>query len=173
MQLGTYVDGRPLSYDDTTGMFLVGEAPVTADQVRAYEAAGQLSWTRPDVAEWFHRSFPVAPAPADTSKNPAVIAIVVVAVCMLLFFICGILVAIAIPVFSSARTSAETKQCFANERTIEGAALTVEADTGKLPGSIGGMVPEYLAEEPVCPIAGPYDYDVTTGVADCAEHGHF
>jgi len=172
MQLGTYVDGRPLTYVETTGTFLVGEAPVTAEQVRAYEAAGQLTWTQADMAEWFHRSFPVA-APTEKSKNAAVIAIVVVAVCLFLFLICGILVAIAIPVFSAAEGSAQTKQCYANERTIEGAALLAEAETGEIPKSVGGMVPDYLAEAPVCPIAGPYDYDVTTGVADCAEHGHF
>ncbi len=172
MQLGTYVDGRPLTYVETTGTFLVGEAPVTAEQVRAYEAAGQLTWTQSAIAEWFHSSFPVT-APAEKPKSGAVIAIVVVAVLFVLLFICGILVAIAIPVFSAAKMSAQTKQCYANERTIEGAALVAESETGELPKSVGGLVPEYLKQVPVCPIAGPYDYDVTTGVADCAEHGHF
>jgi len=172
MQLGTYVDGRPLTYVETTGTFLVGEAPVTADQVRAYAAAGQLTWTQPDVAAWFYRSFPV-PAAAEKTKNTAVIAIVVVAVCMLLLFVCGILVAIAIPVFNAAKMNALTKSCYANERTIEGAALTYQADNGALPASVEALAPAYIVEIPECPVAGPYDYDPELGQTDCAEHGHF
>ena len=173
MQLGTYVDGRPLNYDETTGAFVVGEAPVTADQVRAYDAAGQLTWTRPDIAEWFHRSFPVAPASASKPRNPALIVIIVVAVLGVLLFCCGILAAIAIPVFSSAQGGAETKTCYANERTIEGAALIYQEDNSELPASIEALVPEYLDETPTCPVAGPYQYDPETGLTDCSEHGHF
>lgn len=175
MQLGTYADGRPLTYDETTGAFLVGDAPVTADQVRAYEAAGHLAWSRPDIATWFHSSFP-ATAPVVAEKKPhttAIVVIVVLAILGFLLFVCGLLAAIAIPVFSSAQEDAQALQCYANERTIEGAAQMCVAQTGEIPASVGGMVPEYLAEVPRCPIAGPYDYDVTTGVADCAEHGHF
>lgn len=175
MQLGTYTDGRPLTYDEATGGFLVGDAPVTAEQVRAYEAAGQLVWSRPDIASWFHSSFPTA-APVVAEKKPrntALVVIVIVAILGFLLLVCGVLAAIAIPVFSSAKEDAQMRQCFANERTIEGAAEMCEVETGEIPASVGGMVPEYLAEEPMCPIAGAYDYDVTTGVADCAEHGHF
>lgn len=175
MQLGTYTDGRPLTYDETTGAFHVGDAPVSAEQVRAYEAAGHLVWSRPDIASWFHSSFPAAaPAVAEKkSRTTAIVVIVVLAILGFLLFVCAILAAIAIPVFSSAKEDAQALQCYANERTIEGAAGMCEAETGEIPASVGGMVPEYLAEEPRCPIAGPYDYDVTTGVANCAEHGHF
>ena len=131
MQLGTYADGRPLTYDETSGAFLVGDAPVTADQVRAYEAAGQLVWSRPDIAAWFHSSFPAA-SPIVAEKKPhttAIVVIVVLAILGFLLFVCGILAAIAIPVFRSAGNDAQTLQCYAN--------------------------------------------DVSTGVADCAEHGHF
>ncbi len=173
MQLGTYVDGRPLTYNEATGGFLVGEAPVTADQVRAYEAAGQLTWTQPDMAEWFHRSFPVAPASADKPKNTAVIAVAVVVVCLFLFFVCGILVAIAIPVFNASKMNAQKKQCYANERTIEGAALIYQADNDEFPASIEALVPTYIKETPLCPVAGPYQYDPEIGTTECAEHGHF
>jgi len=173
MQLGTYVDGRPLNYDETTGAFQVGEAPVTADQVRAYEAAGQLTWTRPDMAAWFHRSFPVAPASADKPRNPALVVVIVVVVLAVLLFCCGILTAIAVPVFRAAQGEAEMKSCYANERTIEGAALTYQVDNNELPASIEALVPGYIEVTPMCPVAGPYEYDPETGTADCAEHGHF
>jgi len=171
MQLGTYIDGRPLTYDQSTGTFLVGEAPVTAEQVRAYEAAAQLTWANADIATWFHTSFPAQDA-KGSGKGP-VIAIVAVVALFILIFICGIAVAIAIPVFNAAKTNAQTKSCYANERTIEGAALTYQADNGELPGSLSDIVPAYITEEPQCPVAGPYDYDPETGLADCVEHGHY
>ena len=173
MQLGTYIDGRALSYNETTGMFLVGEAPVTSDQVRAYEAAGQLTWAQPDIAEWFHRSFPVAPASAGKPRNPALVAIIVVAVLVMLMFCCGILTAIAVPVFNAAKINAEKKSCYANERTIEGAALTYQADSDELPASIEALVPTYIKENPMCPVAGPYEYDPEIGAAECVDHGHY
>jgi competence protein ComGC len=91
----------------------------------------------------------------------------------ILVFMCGIMVAIAIPVFNAAKMNALKKSCYANERTIEGAALTYQAENNELPGSISDVVPDYIAEEPVCPVAGPYDYDPETGTADCVEHGHY
>jgi len=40
MELGTHIDGHPFTYDQEVGMFAVGDAPVNADQVRVYSAAG-------------------------------------------------------------------------------------------------------------------------------------
>jgi len=171
MQLGTYIDGRPVTYDQSTGTFLVGQAPVTAEQVRSYEAAQQLTWVNADVAAWFRTSFP-APGQGKSEKGP-VIAIVAVVAIFIIVFVCGILVAIAIPVFNAAKLNAQTKSCYANERMIEGAALTYQADNNELPGSISDVVPEYIPKEPACPVAGPYDYDPETGLAECIEHGHY
>jgi len=176
MELGTYIDGRPLTYVESTGTFLVGEAPVSADQVRAYEAASQLTWARPDIAEWFHRSFPVAPVVAPlppAQKSSAVAVVIIVGVLAVLLFMCGILTAIAIPVFNAAKTNAEKKSCWANERVIEGSALIYQADKQALPTSIEALIPEYIDEVPECPADGRYDYDPTTGKADCSVHGHF
>lgn len=168
MELGTYMDGRTLTYDEGTGTFAIGAAPVSAEDVRRYSAAGQIRWATPDIEAWFHRSFPPA-----KKKNGAVIAIIVIAAIFMLVFICGILVAIAIPVFNAAKINALTKSCYANERTIEGAAQTHLAENGTLPDSIETLVPTFIAETPVCPADGEYTWDSSTGVVTCSEHGHY
>jgi len=96
---------------------------------------------------------------------------------MVVVLIIGILVAIAIPVFNAAKASAQEKACFANQRTLEGAAQTYQADGNTLVGLTvadltGGG---YVKTAPTCPTTGAgYTFadDVGT-VADCATHGHF
>ena len=46
---------------------------------------------------------------------------------MVVVLIIGILVAIAIPVFNSARQNAQKRSCYANQRTLDGAAHSYEA----------------------------------------------
>src|SRR5450759_244426 len=75
---------------------------------------------------------------------------------MVVVLIIGILVAIAIPVFNAARANAQTKSCFANERTAEGAAHSYEASSGTMPGTgiavlWAALVPAYIAKQPHCP----------------------
>jgi len=71
---------------------------------------------------------------------------------MVVVLIIGILVAIAIPVFNAAKANAQKKACFANQRTIEGAAQTYQADAGVMPTYAqllaGGT---YIKVEPLCP----------------------
>ena len=62
MELGYYMDGRRLTYRQETGTFDIGQAPVTADYVRGYDAAGQIRWDRPEYRGWFYANFP-APQP--------------------------------------------------------------------------------------------------------------
>lgn len=64
MIVGTYVDGRPLTYDESNGSFAVGDVPVTTDLVRAYRQAGQLEWLSPEIGVWFEGSFPALPTTA-------------------------------------------------------------------------------------------------------------
>ncbi|MEI7814714.1 MAG: FxLYD domain-containing protein [Coriobacteriia bacterium] len=73
MELGKYFDGRPLTYDESTGTFRVGEAAVSAEQVRGYAAAAQITWANPDMAFWFGRSFPgsAVPSPAQPAAGAA------------------------------------------------------------------------------------------------------
>ena len=73
---------------------------------------------------------------------------------MVVVLIIGILVAIAIPVFNTAKTNAQRRACFSNQRTLEGAANTFYAENAAAPGSVGVLVPDYLKDVPSCP-AGP------------------
>jgi len=52
---------------------------------------------------------------------------------MVVVLIIGILVAIAIPIFNAAKGAAQEKTCFANQRTIDGATQSYQAETGFLP----------------------------------------
>lgn len=73
---------------------------------------------------------------------------------MVVVLIIGILVAIAIPVFNTAKTNAQRRACFSNQRTVEGAANTYAAESGVAPASINALQPDYLKALPDCP-AGP------------------
>jgi prepilin-type N-terminal cleavage/methylation domain-containing protein len=84
---------------------------------------------------------------------------------MVVVLIIGILVAIAIPVFNAARASAQQKACFANRRTVEGAARTYAAENaGVLPATVAAMVPTYIKSAPICPAGGTYTWDGTVDV---------
>ncbi|TLM80334.1 MAG: type II secretion system protein [Actinobacteria bacterium] len=96
---------------------------------------------------------------------------------MVVVLIIGILVAIAIPVFNTAKANTQRKSCFANQRTIEGAAQTYAAENdGNYPDAVADLVPVYIKTAPQCPV-GPTAYgaiDTSDGnLADCANHGHF
>ena len=104
---------------------------------------------------------------------------------MVVVLIIGILVAIAIPVFNSAKANAQEKTCFANQRTIEGASQTWEAEFGNMTGltSVAVLEPGYLKAVPACPGGGdPYDFvastDGTSTLVGCVKggtdfHGHY
>ncbi len=111
---------------------------------------------------------------------------------MVVVLIIGVLVAIAIPVFNAARANAQTRTCFANQRTIEGALTTYRAITGVLPGAgrLNGngtpstadvLVPQYLKAAPKCPTTGQWYYldaagtvvGDTSAIGFAAGHSHF
>jgi prepilin-type N-terminal cleavage/methylation domain-containing protein len=108
---------------------------------------------------------------------------------MVVVLIIGILVAIAIPVFNAASSSARQKACFSNQRVIEGAAQQFLAAapsnvipvgpidaTNALVGANG-----YIKEIPKCTNAGaaglPYSINAsgTTGCPDATTlvHPHY
>ncbi len=73
---------------------------------------------------------------------------------MVVVLIIGILVAIAIPVFNSAKKNAQKKSCFANQRTIDGATQSYQAEFGVFPvaDGIDGLVStDYLKVIPTHP----------------------
>jgi len=82
---------------------------------------------------------------------------------MVVVLIIGVLLAIAIPVFNAAKASAQRKTCFANQRTLEGAAQTYLAQQAVLPpaGTITDTcwaVPTLVKVVPFCPLGGPTSY---------------
>jgi len=104
---------------------------------------------------------------------------------MVVVLIIGILVAIAIPVFNASRTNAQKRSCYANQRIIEGAAMTYLADHGAMPtagavDSASWVIPTYIKRAPTCP-SGPtngiYSIDASGTVDDCTygtpAHLHF
>lgn len=90
---------------------------------------------------------------------------------MVVVLIIGVLVAIAVPVFNSARSNSERKSCFANMRTVEGAYQTWHGDNLSLAVPVAGptdwnsvmgvLVPNYVKNEPVCPAQRTIDYTAT------------
>ena len=92
MELGTYTDGRPLTYDPGSGAFRIGSAPVTLDQVLAYDRAGQLRWVNPETGAWARQ---LGGTPAPPFGQPEVREVTAVTQA-------------APPPFPSARTAAQT-----------------------------------------------------------------
>ncbi len=60
MNLGSYVDGRTLTYDEGAGVFAVGGTPVTVEQLRGYAVAGQIAWLSDEYRQWFYSAFPAS-----------------------------------------------------------------------------------------------------------------
>lgn len=95
---------------------------------------------------------------------------------MIVILIIGILVAIAVPVYNSARSSAQRGACQDNMRTIDSAIMQYSiAKDGAWPSGMSDLVPTYLASPtPQCPI-GPTDYNwdatVTPPTVTCP-NGH-
>lgn len=111
---------------------------------------------------------------------------------MVVVLIIGILVAIAIPVFNAARANAWRRSCHANQRTIEGAAQSFQAERGTLPAAVADLTTPgpngdvYIKVAPTCPrpgssaaagytlnAAGDTVVACTGGTTTAPDHGHF
>ncbi len=109
---------------------------------------------------------------------------------MVVVLIIGILVAIAIPVFSAAKYRAQLRTCFANQRSIESAAAMWLVDSTQPISVLAGQVnathrlinPTFLLKPPSCPTApnaaaGLYSVDSSGNVLACTfgtpTHGSF
>jgi len=90
MQIGTYADGRVISYDESSGWFDVGGTPVSVDAVVSYDAVGSVAWDRPDLRDWVlslprtkPTATPVIGPTAKKSKNgiAVTLAMILLALC--------------------------------------------------------------------------------------------
>lgn len=110
---------------------------------------------------------------------------------MIVVLIIGVLVVMAVPIYTASQNNAQQKACYANQRTIEGAVQTYRAASGvaSVAGTVDGshilVTADFLKAAPSCPLdgaAGYYGLDVDGTVTDypprCAAstapiHGHF
>lgn len=91
---------------------------------------------------------------------------------MVVILIIGILVAIAVPLYTKSQARAQESACKANLRTLMGSIAQYAAENGKNPDSLDQLVPDYLKSLPRCPAGGNYTYDKTKGTVTCSIQNH-
>ncbi|HEY3318562.1 MAG TPA: type II secretion system protein [Coriobacteriia bacterium] len=91
--------------------------------------------------------------------------------------IIGILVAIAVPVFTHAKDDAQRKACFSNERAVESAysayisASEVQTPVTNWNELMAVTIPTLLSSQPACPSDGVYTW--SDGSVRCSIHGNY
>jgi prepilin-type N-terminal cleavage/methylation domain-containing protein len=102
---------------------------------------------------------------------------------MVVVLIIGILVVIAVPIFNAARATAQQRTCFANQRTLEGSAISWSSQYGTYPapGTVDATHPlvvnGFVKSPPTCPLGGQqYGLDasgtITAASLSCG-HAHY
>ena len=90
-----------------------------------------------------------APPPVATGgSNTAIIAVVVVFGGLIVIAIIGVLAAIAIPNFLTAKQRAMQKRTIADIRTLAVAAESYATDNNEYPKSVDALAPKYIATIP-------------------------
>lgn len=96
---------------------------------------------------------------------------------MIVVVVIGILVAIAIPVYTNTVVTVEKRACQANVRIINGAAVQYWNKYGKYPEHLSDLInPVFLQAMPKCPTTkAVYEeakYNPSTGTVECTEPSH-
>lgn len=73
----------------------------------------------------------------------------------------------------SAGSDAEVQACFANQRVLYGGVQMYLLENDSPPATFDELVPDIIAEVPVCPAGGIYTLDVTTREVSCSVHGQY
>ena len=91
---------------------------------------------------------------------------------MIVVAIIGLLAAIAIPSFVSARTKSQTNACINNLRQIDGAKDQFGLENDNAAPAMTDLVPEYIKKTPDCPGGGTYTVNALGTDPVCSVAGH-
>jgi type IV pilus assembly protein PilA len=96
---------------------------------------------------------------------------------MIVILIIAILVAIAVPVYLNSKSNAEKRTCQANQRTVDGAIQSYQANDSsqRYPASWGDMTAatvRVIKTVPTCPSGGTYtlEADASPPFLSCTKH---
>jgi type IV pilus assembly protein PilA len=81
---------------------------------------------------------------------------------MIVVAIIGLLAAIAVPNFVSARATAANNACNGLLQKIDSAVINFQADNGAWPAAIADVAPYFLGGTPTCPSTGVVSLSATT-----------
>ncbi len=94
---------------------------------------------------------------------------------MVVVTILGVMLAIAIPAYSSARKRSSETSCARNRSILDQAKLLWMVDNGKVYSDevlFKDLLPEYIAEPPYCEAKGQYVLNGLQGETTCTAHSH-
>ena len=92
---------------------------------------------------------------------------------MIVILIIGLLLAIAVPQFLTARENSQEKACWSNQQKLEAAKHMWIMDYARGSGSspvMADLVPEYIKHEPECPTHAVYVLGNGLVAVTCPEH---
>lgn len=99
---------------------------------------------------------------------------------VIVVLIIGILVAIAVPVYSATQDNARLKACQANQRIVEGAVQQwLAADSTRVitgadatdAAAVKILLTAHIMDDPTCPSGGIFA--LTNVVVTCTSHAHY
>lgn len=91
---------------------------------------------------------------------------------MIVVAIIGLLAAIAVPSFVTARTKSQASACLNNLRQIDGAKDLYAMDNDNAaPADVAALVTTYIKKTPDCPAGGTYTVGALAADPTCSEGG--
>ncbi len=94
---------------------------------------------------------------------------------LIVVMVLGVMLAMAIPAYSSAHLRSTETACSKNRQLLDQAKLLWMVDNGKVYADavlFKDLLPEYIAEPPVCPVKGHYSMNGLDGETTCSVHSH-
>lgn len=93
---------------------------------------------------------------------------------MIVVCVIGVVLALAVPAYATSRERTRSNACAKNRELFDQAKQLWMIDNGKTTADevyFKDLLPEYIAEPPVCPTKGHYDLHGLTGETSCTQHG--